>query len=762
MEAGEAAAASPNGSPPPGLAAAHPAGAGVLSPDDADTSGAAGTTDAAGTSGAINADATATEPGAPAPGLVAAIVAGISALLRGFVAPLTSSLASLPRAVASAVVAALNERDNKAREAAGLARIKGDSWGELAEKNNLAIRRGATDADTRLVCLACEAHCPSLQTDPGVFGVSQRLCDLRKAVHRHFACPTHAKSTNIAAQLKAAEKQQHASGMAVGRAIFFELKEANSYYSFERLLMLLSQCGVYVGTLNHSRKFAADFVVALYSAMVKRVRCWLNEPDPALGGRLRVVAFNADKSTELRQTGQILALIVMVEGEMRSVMLADSIVLSGGGTAAGLAKTIVDGIAKFIPPEELPQRCAGFCFDGQYLCEDVPGALCSLLGLKFIFHTFFWDKAHLLELVINDVRLDKTGLVTLQSVDWYAPLSETVALLLNSFQYGKGYEEIRAIASELDLDLRDPAKFCETRFAASEKKVIDGLLVNFLVYVQAYRAASTIPEGATKGRSKVPRTERNVEERAKLSLLNKLTDMMFVGRLLILRDLFQHISKFSLFAQTVNVLPWELRDAEDELLAMLKEIYMAADASKEEEGHPPATLLPQYFPLLYAGGVWDELKRGCFKGVPLNLPWVGDDEGSPQEPGKQYTLEQFPTLLIDEAHDFVKALCHFFVIRFVDCKGAPRQSQGERRGGHQFEVPGAKEARRLVEAMRDCFDLRKLCLEPCPLIRREEALGDIYSAAIESGVKLSPLPDLVSQLEVGPAVASNSRAFFNP
>ena len=116
-----------------------------------------------------------------------------------------------------------------------------------------------------------------------------------------------------------------------------------------------------------------------------------------------------------------------------------------------------------------------------------------------------------MELALNDVRQDKTGTIKLHSVEWYGPLSETIALLVNSFQYGKGYEEIRVISSQLALKLRDPAKYCETRFAVSEKKVLECLLANYLVYVQAYRDASTIPEGATKGRGKTPRTERNVE-----------------------------------------------------------------------------------------------------------------------------------------------------------------------------------------------------------------------------------------------------------
>ena len=167
-----------------------------------------------------------------------------------------------------------------------------------------------------------------------------------------------------------------------------------------------------------------------------------------------------------------------------------------------------------------------------------------------------WDAAHLLELGVGDVRADKTGTEKLNNVEWYKPLMETLSLLLNAFQYGKGYEEIRQIAAELLIALRNPAKLCETRFAASEKKVLESFLCNYIIYVQWYKEASTIPEGATTGKKKKsPRTKRNADEESKLAYYNQLRDMMFVGRLLVLRDLFQHISEFSLLAQVWALAP---------------------------------------------------------------------------------------------------------------------------------------------------------------------------------------------------------------
>ena len=421
---------------------------------------------------------------------------------------------------------------------------------------------------------------------------------------------------------------------------------------------------------------------------------------------------------------------------------------------------------QYISVEELAQRLAGCAFDGQYILEGVHAVLLKIVGGKLTWCTVRWDPAHQVELALNDVRMDKTGVSKLRTVEWYKPLSESISLLVNSFQYGKGYEEIRALAAKLQVTLLNPAKFCETRFVQSETKVIKSLLENWPLYVGWYEVASSIPAGATKGKGNKLREKLNADEKAKLALLHQLKDIMFVGRLLFLHDLFQHVRKFSLMAQTVNVLPWELREEEDRLLAMLKSIYEAADASEEAEesrrtlGSGPlgadgaangvadgaALLLPKFFPGLYANNTWAELKLGRYKGITLVLPLdetdEESDEGADERP--RFTLAKFEGWFIDEAHDFVKALHHFLVIRLVQCKGVPRQ--GEKGGGHQYVAEGGKEARQLIETMGRCFDLRKLCMNALPTTDNIEALRVIHAAATDSGVVMPPLSTLELQL----------------
>ena len=199
----------------------------------------------------------------------------------------------------------------------------------------------------------------------------------------------------------------------------------------------------------------------------------------------------------------------------------------------------------------------------------------------------------------------------------------------------------------------------------------------------------------------------------------------------------------------MNVLPWELRYAEDALIALLAAIYLATtdntDGAMAARGGASGSLLAEHFPRLMrvqedGSSLWSELQEGRFKGIDLEMAWKCDDDAE-----GRYTLAQWLLVMVDEPHDFAKALHHFMVMRFVQCKGAPRQ--GEAGGGFQAVAAGGIEARRLVETAGKAFDLRKLCVEPCVLSERMEALGALHAVATDSGVEWPPLPNLLVQLE---------------
>ena len=167
---------------------------------------------------------------------------------------------------------------------------------ELAEKNGLAARRMDEDDDDERVMLVCEPCAGQRgllagKNQAGVFSGQQPLPNLRKAVDTHIRSRAHRRCLDNAEAEKAQEKRRHNAGMNVGRAVYYGITEAASYLAFERLLLLLHVCGVFIGTLNHSRKFAATYVTDLHAAMSARLKKWLNEPQAVTGGRKRTVAF---------------------------------------------------------------------------------------------------------------------------------------------------------------------------------------------------------------------------------------------------------------------------------------------------------------------------------------------------------------------------------------------------------------------------------------------------------------------------------------
>jgi hypothetical protein len=83
----------------------------------------------------------------------------------------------------------------------------------------------------------------------------------------------------------------------------------------------------------------------------------------------------------------------------------------------------------------------------------------------------------------------------------------------------------------------------------------------------------------------------------------------------------------------------------------------------------------------------------------------------------------------------------------VECRGAPRQG-GVCLGWQYDDTCGKAAARRLVGLMSECLDLRKLCMSPCPLSRRDDAVRELHAIATRCGVELPPVATLVSELEV--------------
>jgi hypothetical protein len=187
--------------------------------------------------------------------------------------------------------------------------------------------------------------------------------------------------------------------------------------------------------------------------------------------------------------------------------------------------------------------------------------------------------------------------------------------------------------------------------------------------------------------------------------------------LLILRDILCWVSEFSLAAQTVNTLPWELREKE---LALYHRLESIVQPTSRTCSAPPILSCRTVQPFTMSSRLAASRAWSC-------CHLIVDDDPTEHE----YTLAEQTKLLIDEAGDYADAAHNFMDLRVVQGKAAPRQGEN---GGFIATVSGAAQAYRLIEELGKCFDLRGLCVEPCVLAEREPALKRVLAWAARTGV----------------------------
>ena len=90
----------------------------------------------------------------------------------------------------------------------------------------------------------------------------------------------------------------------------------------------------------------------------------------------------------------------------------------------------------------------------------------------------------------DDVRVD----IELMSVPWYAQIPKDIAAMYATCSYGKQYEWLRSTTAHLGQQWYAMTKFCETRFAQSERKVYVNFEKNFVTCCKSLGGDSTDEE----------------------------------------------------------------------------------------------------------------------------------------------------------------------------------------------------------------------------------------------------------------------------
>ena len=381
----------------------------------------------------VDADATGTgtiETATPGSGLQLRTVSGHFSRLSAAMGTLAGSHAGLPGRVAEEVINELRRFEAAKQEAALAARVKGDTWEEIAASTGLVIRDG------HLVCECCAASYSGRARGqgghPGMWSTSRRLCEVKADIEKHLQAATHKKAKQAAHNAERDKKEARQAAINIMRAVYFLLKEADQHAKYERLLVLLDRCNVKIGTLNHSRKLLPKVLPSFERVFMKRLSGFLSLPVAATGGRKPVLAWSADKLTvkRLKQEVRCALYVDAAAGEIKAVMVCCEPVKSGADDREALAKAQLATLASVgISKEEVAQRVAGFVFDGAYIqgLTGIGDALKKTIGMaRGDFMTCTWDLAHLLERGAGDVLADKHGAKELQSVDWIIKIADSI------------------------------------------------------------------------------------------------------------------------------------------------------------------------------------------------------------------------------------------------------------------------------------------------------------------------------------------------
>ena len=475
----------------------------------------------------------------------------------------------LPARIAAKMDTFAARRAAQSSRLSELNRLRGKTVDDVCYHNNFTRTHGVNNEDL-LECTVCKANPPfrlaaaragsnSTRGELGVISAGQQLCDIKKAVLRHTTSKGHQRALTLADRRARNATAKRGAGMAVGRCSLFRVQEKMSHKAFERLLLLNHLNGVDIGQMNHSEHFSSAMNLYLWEALLSGMREYFAAEHPALGGRRVPFSVGADKATNNRRTGQVVGAVVidMGTGELKHLMVANGIVTPAKGDAKGLLESIILALSSLVDTDELRERIAAFMFDGAYINWNIHEQIESQLEISTRVLTCTWDGMHHYQCALDDVRTDRPparGGRNLFTVEWYGAAPDEVGLIVNNHQWGNGYEELRQLAAEHALAMRQPKKFCETRMVQSELKVYDAfILVNWPLYVMHYTEASAIPVGATvRGKARV---KRNAAEAAALVCLDKLLDMAFVCTLLVLVDLLKLVMFLSLEAQKVGTLP---------------------------------------------------------------------------------------------------------------------------------------------------------------------------------------------------------------
>ena len=296
--------------------------------------------------------------------------------------------------------------------------------------------------------------------------------NMKKSMKRHLLESVYHKRKYIERQNAIREEKEHKSrtekvGLNIFRIRYTAIRQHKSRLAFEDDLVTAQINGTDIGNVNHSRKFAKDLDVAIYSVVKEDIIKGITTPLQATNQK-RPLGLAFDKMTPNRRTGQIHALLVPCpENNLDQsfiVPLCLDLPAVKQHDAKSLALTAKQVYNDFGCEDN---QLEGIAVDGEYIKKNVKSHLLEILNHDSLLTsqeknnwiTAIWEPAHELELAVKDVRKDHV-------FQWFERDIQLINEATELLSIGKGLEESIQAATDIDAKLYKLRPLSDTRFVA--------------------------------------------------------------------------------------------------------------------------------------------------------------------------------------------------------------------------------------------------------------------------------------------------------
>ena len=451
------------------------------------------------------------------------------------------------------------------------------------------------------------------------------------------------------------------------------IMHCKSYLNFEDDVLTAHLNGADTGDINNSREFAKDLTACIVSVMKEQLAQHISKPLDATGMK-RPVGMVSDKITPNKRTGHITALILPVpenpltQSLLTPVMLELPAVIDH--TAEGLSSQMLD---LFHDAGVEDSQLEGVGVDGQYIKMGVITKLISKLDIegytdeelqRWIFQT--WEPAHNLNKADEEIR-------NLQNFDWLVTFTNDVGNVTKILSIGKGLEQIKQAANELNVHHYKLQAYSSTRFASHAEKAFKNAYRSFEAIIKA------LQERADSSNKKVRDTAKE--------LLEKLLTTKFIGTLLGCIDIYRVIATASCNLQTVEQFPWEvianLKSVIHKLEKMSLTLKMVkSDSNENDEIKDHIEVDENEWPHLARH--LKELQLGKF----MNLSLTSSKEGRMTRTQSDIGNENSQVTIQNRLTTFCKYQSHHIASRTINNEE------------HPFPA--------IISSMEGCFDIQKM------------------------------------------------------